>query len=121
MIEDKPWQDVIDLYDDADTLFYADPPYLPSTWCGRLYKHEMSQEDHVELLAALGGVKGLVMLSGYESDVYQERLAYWRRIRFTMRCTVAAQKKNTARTEVVWLNYDKDGTRLTGPRNLVTA
>ena len=54
------------------------------------------------------------MLSGYDNDLYRDRLADWRRVEFQVLCSMLTAKKKPFRTEVVWLNYDKDGHRLQG-------
>lgn len=112
VIEEKPWQDIIEHYDAAETFFYCDPPYMPGTRAKKIYKHEFSEEQHVELLTALTNVEGLVMLSGYDHALYAERLAKWRRIGIKTHVWSSSAKEKPVATEVVWLNYDKDGKRL---------
>lgn len=102
IIECRPWQDVLGLYDDASTLFYVDPPYLASTRSDgyrKVYAHEMTEADHVELLDRLNAAKGLVMLSGYRSELYDAALPNWTRLEQHARA-----QHNRARVEVVWLN-----------------
>lgn len=84
----------------ADALIYADPPYPESTrtWMS-YYQHEMTDEQHVSLLAALDAHPGPVVLSGYHCALYDERLAHWH----TREKQAQAEKGNT-RTEVLWLN-----------------
>lgn len=91
----------------AETLVYADPPYLGRTLTDgrtaqqfRLYRHEMTRDEHAELLEALDLHPGPVVLSGYESDLYAERLEHWTTVRRTSRNQV-----NDLRTEVLWLNH----------------
>ena len=46
-IEHDSWQRIIKRYDTPDTVFYLDPPYLPSTRAIKEhYPHEMSELDH---------------------------------------------------------------------------
>jgi DNA adenine methylase len=53
-IENLPFQKVLEKYDSETTLFYCDPPYLHETRTGKSeYKHEMSEDDHEELVALL--------------------------------------------------------------------
>lgn len=63
------------------------------------YLHEMTDEDHEELLSRLKSVAGMVVLSGYSSELYEEALSNWERHE---RRVVADTAK--FRTEVVWLN-----------------
>ncbi|MGZ5568847.1 MAG: DNA adenine methylase, partial [Limisphaerales bacterium] len=57
----------------ADTLVYADPPYLMITRSHKrpLYEYEFSEEhDHKRLLRFLLDTRAMVMVSGYRSDLY---------------------------------------------------
>lgn len=82
-------------------LIYADPPYLMETRGGAQYRHEMTNQDHEELLDALMKHRGAVILSGYASELYDAALAGWHRIERKAR-TQRAEK----RTEILWLNYE---------------
>ncbi len=66
---------VIRRYDSPTTLIYADPPYLPdvrSPWAGHAYEVEMSEQDHVDLAAALQELAGYALVCGYASPLYAE-------------------------------------------------
>ena len=100
-IENRPALDLIRRFNYDNVLIYADPPYLPETRCCAQYKHEMSQQDHVELLEALLQHKGTVILSGYPSELYDRELKGWSRI------TQKAYNQNAdQRTEVLWCNFE---------------
>lgn len=80
---------------------YADPPYVTTTRRrDRVYRHELDDEAHLELLDTLDGIPAKVMVSGYPSELYDRRLALWRRKEFVV------GSHGLRRTEVVWLNYD---------------
>lgn len=49
-IECLPALELIKRYDTPDVLIYADPPYLHGTRKNYLYRHEMTDEEHKELL-----------------------------------------------------------------------
>lgn len=101
-IEHLPALTLIGRYCTAETLLYADPPYLRTTAHGtrrRLYRYEMDAGDHVALLDALEAHPGPVMLSGYDSPLYAERLGHWRAHRVASRA-----EGNAPRMEVLWLN-----------------
>lgn len=88
------------------TLIYADPPYVTATRTGRhRYRFDYDDEDHLRLLAALDAVPAAVMVSGYHSTLYNERLAppRWRSITFQ------AMTRGGVRTEVLWMNYPAGG------------
>ncbi len=110
-LECGPWQDVVAQYDAPWTLHYLDPTYLPETRASTDdYAHDMTEEDHVEMLNLLPRLKGYVMLSGYPSKLYDEHLHGWRKEEFSVICTVSPTRAQ--RTEAVWMNYDPRGMRL---------
>jgi DNA adenine methylase len=101
VIEHRPAVQVMKAHDGPKTLHYVDPPYLPETRdCGRDYRHEMSKQDHVDLLDCLRGLAGGVVLSGYASPLYDEALQGWRRITIKTKADRAGD-----RTEVLWCNF----------------
>lgn len=105
-IEHLPALEVIGKYDDKNTFFYLDPSYLPETRHGQkasTYGCEMTYEDHEALLARILTVKGKVMISGYASDLYDSKLAGWRREELVTTAHVA--NSGQRRVEVVWMNY----------------
>lgn len=107
MIENRPALDVIAQHDSDDTLFFIDPPYLLGTRQMQgghqgYYRHEMTDEQHVELLQALRKVKGMVVLSAYPHPLYEQQLAGWALHTTTSR--IAAGRGCTVRNECAWLN-----------------
>ena len=107
VIECRDAREVMAQHDGPATLHYVDPPYLPQTrargnrydlaW--RMYRHELSPEDHAELLDFLCELDGMVALSGYPDPLYDARLNGWRRIE-KMTYADGARK----RTEILGLN-----------------
>ena len=73
-IENCPAVELIKRFNYQNVLIYCDPPYLLETRAGRQYKYEMELEQHIELLQYLKAHKGQVLLSGYESDLYNTML-----------------------------------------------
>lgn len=100
-IECRPALEVIRRFSFPNVLIYADPPYLLSTRHGKQYRHEMTEQDHGDLLDALKEHKGPVLLSGYESDLYNEELRGWYRAEATAYAQTA-----TKRREVLWMNFE---------------
>lgn len=88
-----------------DTLLYLDPPYLVNRNGGSrraYYAHEMQTEDrHAELLELIATLPGMVMLSGYWSELYAERLRDWRAVQFT------SSTRGGPAQEWLWMNYDE--------------
>lgn len=108
VIERRPAIDVMRQHDSPDTLHYVDPPYMPEARSPKsrkggtryhAYKHEMTADDHAELLEVLATLSGMVVLSGYPSDLYEERLGDWRRVEKTALADGARRRR-----EVLWFN-----------------
>lgn len=99
-IECLPALTIIGRYSTPDTLLYLDPPYLLTTRKNeRFYQHEMTEADHAALLDAADAHPGPVLLSGYGSALYDDRLPHWQR------ASVAARvEEGQSRTEVLWIN-----------------
>jgi len=100
-IENLSAIEVINRYNTEDVFIYADPPYLLDTRKGYLYKHEMTDEQHIELLELLVKHPGKVMISGYENDLYNSILEGWEK---AYKNTTAEQ--GIQRQEIIWMNYE---------------
>lgn len=101
-LEQTDAMELIRRFHHPDVLIYADPPYLLSTRKQKQYQVEMGGADqHKELLAALLDHPGPVILSGYESELYNDTLQGW------VKLHMSAQAENGApRMETLWLNYE---------------
>ena len=106
VVENRSALDVMVGFDGADTLHYVDPPYVHETrspgnpYCTKhMYAHEMTDADHRALAEAMGALEGMVVLSGYDSNLYRALFPGWRQV-------VAAALADGAlpRREVLWLN-----------------
>lgn len=103
VIENRPAIQVMREHDGPRTLHYCDPPYLPETRTTlshqrAAYEQEMTEDDHRQLAAGLRDMRGMVVLSGYPSPLYEELYADWERVE---RPALADGAK--PRTEVLWL------------------
>lgn len=102
----KDAKEVIQQQDGPNTCFYCDPPYLGETRTRlKVYRHEMTRDQHGDLLDVVKAVKGKVMLSGYDSKLYQEKLADWNRHAFELPNNAASGESKRKMTEVVWVNF----------------
>lgn len=99
---------VIKQQDGPRTLFYLDPPYLHETrkTTGE-YEHEMTAEQHAELLSVLADLQGRFLLSGYRSDLYDNAAKEhgWRCVEFELPNNAASGKTKRRMVECVWMNY----------------
>lgn len=94
---------VIRRYDSPHALFYVDPPYVLSSrsqGVGRKrYQHEMTDADHRSLCDLLHTVKGMVILSGYDSALYRELYSDWHVLSKS-----TTTNGNSTATEYLWLS-----------------
>lgn len=106
LIENRPAIDVMKAHDAPDTLHFVDPPYMHETrvmtGSRRTYKHELSTVDHEQLLDTLLELEGFVVLSGYSSDLYHDKLAAWEVS--STKARISAGRGTALREEVVWIN-----------------
>lgn len=100
VIENRDALAVMSQHDGPETLHYVDPPYLPETRDkGHDYNHELTFAEHRQLLDFLRCLRGAVVLSGYQSEIYDTALADWHRVERTALADGARK-----RTEVLWIN-----------------
>jgi DNA adenine methylase len=107
--------ELIKRFDGPDTLFYLNPPYLSGTRTAKdAYAHEMSDQDHLRLLDAIVSLRGMVVLSGYHSALYDNVLHSWERFEFEMANNSGQTKVKSRRVEVVWVSPGCDRFELRG-------
>lgn len=101
VIEQRPALDIIRRFDRPDTLFYVDPPYVQGlrNLEQGIYRHEMTDDEHLELAACLREIKGMAVVSGYRCALYDELYVGWRRVD----CRAYADKASP-RTESLWIS-----------------
>ena len=107
VIEQRDAIDVMRHQDSSTTLHYVDPPYVHSTRSTKVrhtdsrksYKFELSDEQHVELAKGLCSLKGMVVLSGYPSPLYDQLYSEWQRV-----TRIAHADGARARIECLWMN-----------------
>jgi DNA adenine methylase len=100
--------DVAKVWDDENLLIYLDPPYLPETrseGSREIYGHEMTMEQHVNLLNFVKDARSKIILSGYSSPLYNRCLKGWKVVKKEVVNHSSQQDKKTQRTEVLWMNY----------------
>lgn len=107
VIENRDAVDVMLQHDSDDTLHYCDPPYVLGTrsqtknpgQTQRRYRHEMTDEDHIGFCKSVSEMRGMVIISGYDSKLYDEMLSGWKKETFGAHADGALD-----RTEVLWIN-----------------
>jgi len=97
----RSFLDKFDYAGSGRTLIYADPPYLHSTRTSRnRYRHEMTDADHLDLLAQLRCVPAEVIISGYPSQLYDCNLPGFETKQFQV------MTRGGPRTEKLWYNFE---------------
>lgn len=117
LVENRPAIQVLQDHDDSETLHYVDPPYVHNTRysgakTGRVYRHEMSDQDHEELLKVLLELEGKVIISGYPSEIYNDYLGKWKRVDTSAR--ISSGRGTDTRTECLWISPNAQQTDLFG-------
>lgn len=103
IIENRDYKKVIAQHDSPQTLFYVDPPYVHDTRNMKrgnaAYVHEMTNDDHINLADILKTVEGMVVLSGYNSQLYDSLYGNWEKVERKTHADGAVE-----RTEVLWIS-----------------
>jgi DNA adenine methylase len=117
LIENNDWKKTLTTYSGKGWFAYCDPPYVSEMRGNSKYKHELTNEDHQELVEALLNYDGAVLLSGYDSPIYEPLInAGWDRKELNVVCTMAGRTKSSGlqgvgkvseqqkRVEILWRN-----------------
>lgn len=106
-IEKRPALEVIKRFNYENVLIYCDPPYMLKTRYGKQYRCEMNDSEHEELLKALLRHKGQVLISGYDTELYQDMLGKWTKME-----TISYNQIGSKKKEVLWMNFKPDNVQL---------
>lgn len=104
------YEEIIDLFDSKETLFYVDPPYF-----GREHFygfHPFKTEDHEKLSRILSDIKGYFVLSYYRKpeieEMYPEQDFIYKERDFKRSSTsVKSGEKKSDTTELLILNFEE--------------
>ena len=103
VIENRDAWEVMRQHDGPETLHYVDPPYMHETRNMKrgnaAYEMELSPEDHEVLLERLQTLSGAVIVSGYRTELYDDKLSTWSRVDRAAKADGARD-----RIESLWLN-----------------
>lgn len=116
-IECADWRNILKRYSGEGWLAYCDPPYVAGTRQAGGYEHELRNSDHAELITTLLAYDGAVVLSGYNSPIYEPLAnAGWNMQAIDVVCSAAGRtrvsglqgkgnaKAKQKRTECLWSN-----------------
>lgn len=103
-IECRPATDILQSFNFPNVLLYLDPPYPTTTRHPYMYEHEMSIQEHEELLHAVLQHKGSVILSSYKNDLYDNALSGWH----TEKSNVY-NRNHEKKEEMIYMNFEPGG------------
>jgi DNA adenine methylase len=109
-VEHKDFRELLPACDRIGTVSYLDPPYIKEVrGRGNVYAHEMTDDDHEELLRIITRFRrGGVVLSGYPSSMYDRYLKKWKRyeipVTLSAKTYINGTNKIGKRIEVLWSN-----------------
>jgi DNA adenine methylase len=101
IIENRPADEIIKIFDSRRTLFYLDPPYplMCRTNKRKYYGNELNDDDHLKLADQLNNVSGMAVISGYRCDLYDTLYKEWTRFD-----KETLNMNNKKRIESIWLS-----------------
>lgn len=98
-IENLSYEKLFEKYDGKEVLWYLDPPYIPSSRSrNHNYREDWSEMHHIKFAGEIKRLKGKVVLSGYNSDLYDIEFSSWKKTEKES-LTNGAQK----RKECLWV------------------
>lgn len=90
-----------------NSFIYCDPPYLHSTRVSKsLYKNEMNEGDHIDFLKLCLSSASKILVSGYDSELYNDYLQSWNKVEKEIVNHTSQQKKKPVMKEILWSNYE---------------
>lgn len=104
VIENRNGKEIMERHDSDETLHYCDPPYVHSTRSTAVhgnhgYNHEMTDDEHSELAEFLSRLTGMVIVSGYRCQLYDELFKGWHSETIPSLADGARERKET-----LWFN-----------------
>lgn len=103
VIENENYKYVTEQHDSDLTLHYWDPPYVHRTRNMKrgnaAYEYEFTDQDHIDMCEYAKTVKGFLIISGYDNEIYNDILNGWQAVKKGTHADGAVD-----RTEILWLN-----------------
>ena len=111
VIENIDYEKLINKYDSNQTVFYCDPPYMPETrYENKTYKNDMTNKNHIQFLETMTKIQGKAIISGYNSELYNNYLSNWNKREIEVNASMSMKKlpdRNTTKAiECLWYNYE---------------
>lgn len=106
VIENRDAVAVMKQHDAPDALHYIDPPYVADSRSEdykAVYRHEMTDAQHLEMLDVAKRLNGMVVISGYSNDLYNSELRDWKKV-ISSASAGGGKNGKLPREEVLWLS-----------------
>lgn len=104
VIENRHYAEVLRQQDSPKTLHYIDPPYVHDTRNmargNAAYVHEFTDDDHRALANEVHSLKGFVIISGYDCQLYEEIFGDLHKVHKAALADGAGK-----RVETLWMNF----------------
>lgn len=104
-IEKKDYSYILKKYDDVNTLFFCDPPYLDCT--EDLYSSNFNENEYKSLHAILSGIKGKFILTvknnQFVQDLFEDFHVYDNNVQWSIRNNVDHYQQTK---ELIITNYE---------------
>lgn len=107
-LRNEDFREVLDRFDREDVVIYLDPPYLAPTRASgsrKVYDHEMSNADHIDLARLCLSSKAKILISGYQSQLYTELYGDWNSYRRDVANHSSQSNVKERKTEWLWTNF----------------
>lgn len=102
-IENRSYDQLYSDWDSPATLFYADPPYAPSSrseGAEKVYEYDFTEEEYVAFLASATRIQGSIIISCYSTEhdrILEEH-------GFTLLKKQAHDMRGNGKVEQLWMN-----------------
>lgn len=100
IIENRGAISCMEQHDSEYTLHYVDPPYVHETRGKNRYRLDMTEKEHIKLAEFMHQAKGMVVISGYNCQLYED--LYKDFLRVEKRAFADGARE---RIECLWLNH----------------
>jgi DNA adenine methylase len=93
-------------FNQSNVLQYLDPPYLPDTRVTKsVYRHEFTEQNHIDLAKICNQSKAKIIISGYPSKLYNKLYHGWNVVVKECKNNSGQNKIKNMRKEILWMNF----------------
>lgn len=115
--------EAIPRFDHEEALIYCDPPYVHASRCQQstsVYQSEMTDADHRKLASLLAKCKAAVVVSGYESQLYDRLYQRWKKVTRSIANHASGGNRKARETECLWIKEPRRSKKVRSASNGAT-